>query len=77
MDSIRFVLKTFIVALGLLAALQFPIEETTIEARTQSWIQTSEIGTLLKQVSQGAVKMAKDGYQIAQREIKDFSQKMK
>lgn len=77
MDSIKFVLKTFVVAIGLLAALQFPIEETTIEARTQAWIQTSEVGTLLKQVSLGAVKMTKDGYQIAQREFKDFYQKMK
>lgn len=77
MDSIKFVLKTFVVAIGLLAALQFPIEETTIEARTQNWIHASEVGALLKQVSLGAVKMAKDGYHLAEREIKDFSQKMK
>lgn len=75
MDSIKFVLKTFIIAVGLLAALQYPIEETTVEARTQNWIQSSEIGSQLKAVAQGAVRLAKDGYVFAEKKVRSFSEK--
>lgn len=65
MGELFFVLKSFGLALLLLAALQFKVGGETLEKKTVRWIETSTVGEHLKDVADGAIKLSEKAWSQA------------
>lgn len=58
MGELWFVIKSFGLALLILAALQFKVGGETLESKSVRWIETSAIGDHLKDVADGAIQVS-------------------
>lgn len=65
MGEIFFTLKSFAVAMVLLACLQYKVGGETLETKAVRWISTSAIGSHLKDVADGAIKVTGRAYDQA------------
>ncbi len=65
MGELFFVLKSFGIAMLLLAALQFKVGGETIETKGIRWIETSQVGAHLKDVAEGAIKVSEKAWDQA------------
>lgn len=59
MGELIFVVRTFVLAVVVLALMQFKVGGETLEAKGIRWIETSSIGMKLQDVADGAVKLGK------------------
>jgi hypothetical protein len=55
MPEVMFVLKSFVIAIIVMACMQIKIGQTSIEESAHHWIQTSLVTAYLQDVSSGAV----------------------
>lgn len=65
MGELWFVIKSFGLAMLILAGLQFKIGDETLEAKSIRWIETSAIGDHLRDVADGAIKVSKKAWEQA------------
>ncbi len=59
MDEIKFVIKTFLATLLLIALLQIKIEDKTIEARAYQMASQSKFTYFLNDIAHGVIHLAK------------------
>lgn len=60
MRDLFFVLKTFILTVAVILAMQVQLGERTIESHAQQWIESSAVVAPLNAVAKGAAKMIRD-----------------
>ena len=65
MGEVFFTLKSFAVALVLLACMQYKVGGETLETKAVRWVSTSSIGAHLKDVADGAIKVTTKAYDQA------------
>lgn len=66
MGDFFFVVKTFLYTLALVVLMQIKVGDTTIEERSHTWIQQSDLHRSLGKVALGAVTVLRDGTQYVQ-----------
>jgi len=60
MSEILFCIKTFVLTVAIVLAMQIQVGERTIESHALAWVQTSPLVQPLNRVAQGAAKAAQD-----------------
>lgn len=65
MGELWFVVKSFGLALLILAGLQFKVGGETLEAKSIRWIETSAVGDHLRDVADGAIKLSEKAWHQA------------
>lgn len=71
MADFFFIVKSFLITLGLVVLMQIKIGETTIEDRAYEWIRGSAVHSTLSRVAAGAVTALNDGMQTVSYWISD------
>ena len=61
MSELKFVLKSFGLAIALTMLMQVQIGQESIETKAEMWVHSSAIGRFLQGVSTGAIKAFKTG----------------
>lgn len=62
MSEALFCIKTFVLTIAIVIAMQIQVGERTIEDHALSWVQTSPVVRPLNGVARGAAKLAQDGW---------------
>ena len=71
MDEIKFAVKAFLAALGIVFIFQLDIAGETIESKVQNWIETSETSEYLQQSAHGGALLIQKTTQESLKFIKE------
>lgn len=70
MSDIWFFLKTFVLTVAIVIAMQIQVGGRSIENHALSWVQSSVVASPLNGVAQGAAKMIRDAATAVKKKVK-------
>jgi hypothetical protein len=75
MSELFFCLKTFVLTIAIVLALQLQVGERTLESHAMMFMQSSAVVTPLNNVARGAAKMFEDLKEKARKQAGYYQQK--